>query len=126
MLRTTPKTLAIRIAPNLKSQKNVYGNWGIWVEDKLLVEAPTSQTALDKAYHLLAQNQFKVGDLLVMEGCAEAQPNSGKVWKCRHPSYLTCSGHYAVFLEGMASYFLSEFLRKATAEEIEAYAKLSK
>lgn len=123
MSRTTPKTLATRIAPNLESKKNAHGNWGIWDEGTLLVEASTSQTAWDQAYHLLAKDQFKVGDLLVMEGCAEAHSKAGKVWKCRYPSYLTSSGDYAVFLEGIAGYFCSEFLRKATTEEIEAYAE---
>lgn len=121
MSRTTPKVLATRIAPNLESKKNAHGIWGIWDEGKLLVESSTAQTAWEQVHHLLAKDQFKVGDLLVMEGCAEARPNKGKVWKCRYPSYLTSSGDYAVFLEGMAGYFCSEFLRKATGEEVEAY-----
>lgn len=121
MSRTTPKALATRIAPNLKSKKNAHGYWGIWDEGKLLVESSTTQTAWEQAHHLLAKDQFKVGDLLVMEGCAEAHPNKGKVWKCRYPSYLTSSGDYAVFLEGMAGYFCSEFLRKATDAEVKYY-----
>ena len=55
--RTTPKTLAIRIEPNLKSQKNVDGTWSIWGENKLLVKANTSQSAWEQAYHLLAIDQ---------------------------------------------------------------------
>ena len=119
--RTTPKTLAIRIEPNLKSQKNVDGTWSILGDNKLLVKANTSQSAWEEAYHLLAVDKFKVGDLLVMEGCVEAKSHKNKIWKCRYPSYLTDSGCYAVFLEGMAGYFCSEFLRKATTEEINTH-----
>ncbi|QIC71843.1 MULTISPECIES: hypothetical protein [Acinetobacter] len=112
----TPKQLALRIQPELKS-KRLGGVTKICLCDEVIAMASTPVGAWQLAYERLAAVQFKVGDLLVIVDCIEADLHKGKVWKCRHGSFKTQHGDYGAFLEGFSGYFLCAFLRKATPEE---------
>lgn len=116
----TAKQLALRIQPELKAKKNG-GVAKVFHGDEVIAIGATPVGAWQLAYETLAAEQFKVGDLLVMEDCMEAAFHNGKVWKCRHASFKTQHGDYGAFLEGFAGYFLCAFLRKATPEEALTY-----
>lgn len=116
----TAKQLALRIQPELKSQR-LGGVTKISLCNEVIAIASSSVGAWQLAYEKLAARQFKVGDLIVMVDCIEASFHEGKVWKCRHGSFKTQHGDYGAFLEGYAGYFLCAFLRKATPEEALTY-----
>lgn len=125
MLKLTPKLLALRIQPELKSKK-VGGITQIIHGVDVIETGSHPKEAWSAAYEKLAATQYKVGDLVVMENCIEADYKKVKVWKCRHASFKAHSGDYAVFLENFSGYFLSAFLRKATPdEELEYHQKSS-
>lgn len=116
----TPKQLALRIQPELKAIKTG-GITKIYQGDAVIITGSSPVGAWQLAYEKLASEQFKIGDLIVMEDCMEADFHKGKVWKCRHASFKTQHGDYGAFLEGYSGYFLCAFLRKATPEEELAY-----
>ncbi len=112
----TAKKLALRIQPELKA-KIIGGVTKVFHGNEVIAIGSTPVGAWQLAYDTLAAEQFKVGDLLVMVDCIEADFHKGKVWKCRHASFKTQHGDYGAFLEDFAGYFLCAFLRKATPEE---------
>lgn len=114
----TPKQLALRIQPELKSRK-IGENTQVYLGDEVISSSHTAFSAWRAAYDALASNQFKVGDLVVLVECVEAscEQYKGKVWKCRRGSFKTQHGDYGVFVEGVDGYFNSAYMRHATPEE---------
>lgn len=124
MKKPTAKQLALKINPNLFGEKNKNRDVVIRDKDRIYATAHFPQQAWHDAYHTLASEQFKVGDQLVMIDCFEAKKYKDRVWTCRHQSYLASSGDYWVFLEGFSGSFICEYLRHATAEEIQAWQEV--
>lgn len=121
MKKQTAKQLALKINPNLFTEKDRELNVVVRDKEKVYGRAFYAAQAWHTAYHTLAEDQFKVNDLLVMADCYEAERYSNRIWVCRHQSYKASSGDYWVFLEGFSGAFICEYLRKATDQEIQRY-----
>lgn len=121
MNKPTAKQLALKINPDLFTERDNAKNTIVRDKENIYATAFYPQQAWHDAYHQLAADQFKVGDLLVMVNCYEAKVYQNRVWLCRHNSYQAASGDYWVFLQGFSGAFVCEYLRKATDEEIQAY-----